>query len=142
MELKNTLKDFSKVKFDSDSVSTCDNNGKTAYAAKRFLKMSLPADVKLNNRIAAAIDRANANVTVDMEASYSKEPEIRKELMAIAVKHSREMAEIIAESQGEKSQESIKSILRSGFMRMSGMSLIPHSDMILAAVPYCWMKLT
>lgn len=101
-ELKSALKGLSKVKFDTDKVGTYDNNGRTVYLAKRYLKMELPSNVKLNNRIAAAIARANANVTVDTDSFCSKELEIRKVLMVKAVKNSREMAEIIAESQGER----------------------------------------
>ena len=101
-ELKKALNGLSKVKFDRDRFDTCENNGRTTYIAKRYLKMDLPADVKLNNKVTAAVARTNANVTLDTEAFCSKEPEIRRGLMAKAVKNSREMAEIIAESQGER----------------------------------------
>ena len=92
-----------EVELSSDSLQECSryDSEEEQYKSVRSLSFSVPADVKIVNRIRDVVEDGFDNVSMNTEYLLSDEKKHQKEVLMQAVQDSRLMAEAIAEADGK-----------------------------------------
>ncbi len=94
--------DISMIRLLDDSISQNSYRDDDYVRATRTLKFDADAAVSIINLILAIIQEEHIDATVTTDYYLSNEKEIRRELKAKALEDSREIAELLAASAGER----------------------------------------
>lgn len=92
----------SEVKLKNDESSYVERNGKYVAIAERKLVFDIIAKASVMNKLLSVVSGGSWNVEIRTEYYITYESELRKELMKEATSNSKELATIIAASQGEE----------------------------------------
>lgn len=108
-ELEELVSKLEKIGIRPDTLIISDDSSKRPYSyrdenytAKKQIKLRIPTNTALVNRIHGIIGSGFENTTLDINYEISTETAIMQELTKLAIQDSRKAAELLAEATGTK----------------------------------------